>query len=216
MSQPVTPPAGPTGLSPMKPADLRAMARVLTRSFFHDPFYQFVFRNEKQRARKLAWLLRCFLRYGLLYGQVTALEGLRGAAIWLGPDHPIYDFSKLLWLGVYQSIFRLDTTDFIRINSINRRFERWHEQEEPRHYYLMVIGIEPGHQRQGLGSALLRPLLQQADEQKLPCYLETMREDNLAFYRKFGFAVVHDGRAGNGAPFWALRRKALPAGFSPG
>jgi ribosomal protein S18 acetylase RimI-like enzyme len=76
-----------------------------------------------------------------------------------------------------------------------------------RHCYLLFLGVEPGQQQQGIGSLLIKPVLQRADEEGLPCYLETMKEVNLAFYRKHGFRVEDEKQIANGGPhIWALLR----------
>ncbi|MBV8463434.1 MAG: hypothetical protein JO368_09075, partial [Acidimicrobiales bacterium] len=45
----------------------------------------------------------------------------------------------------------------------------------------------------------------------LDCYLETQKEDNLAYYRRFGYDVEHELRpVPNGPPLWTLRRPPRP------
>ncbi len=74
-----------------------------------------------------------------------------------------------------------------------------------RHCYLLFLGVEPGQQQQGIGSLLIKPVLKRADEEGLPCYLETMKEVNLAFYGKHGFRV--GGRKTN-CQWWAAHMGA--------
>ena len=75
--------------------------------------------------------------------------------------------------------------------------------------YLLFLGVEPGQRGQGIGSLLIKPVLKRADEENLPCYLETMKEVNLAFYGKHGFRVADEKQIPNGGPhIWALLRAA--------
>ncbi len=53
----------------------------------------------------------------------------------------------------------------------------------------------PDHQRRGLGSLLVAPAIERADEDGLACYLETSDPRNVAFYQRFGFEVVDDALA---------------------
>ena len=53
-----------------------------------------------------------------------------------------------------------------------------------------MLGVEPSAQGKGLGGRLLEPVLQQADSEGLPAYLETDKERNLAFYARFRFGLV--------------------------
>jgi ribosomal protein S18 acetylase RimI-like enzyme len=64
--------------------------------------------------------------------------------------------------------------------------------EEP-HHYLFVLGVEPARQGQGLGKALLARLAARADEDGLPCYLETDKESNVRLYQRAGYEVIDEG-----------------------
>ena len=55
-----------------------------------------------------------------------------------------------------------------------------------------TIGVDPAHQRRGVGRALLHRLLERADEQRATTFLE-VRTDNepaIAMYRAHGFEIV--------------------------
>jgi predicted N-acetyltransferase YhbS len=45
-------------------------------------------------------------------------------------------------------------------------------------------------QRRGLGSRLVRPILERADRDGVACHLETADPANVPYYRRFGFEVV--------------------------
>ncbi|QRN82864.1 GNAT family N-acetyltransferase [Chloroflexota bacterium] len=59
------------------------------------------------------------------------------------------------------------------------------------HYYLWGLAVEPAKKSLGIGSALMQPLLAQADAQKMPIYLETHDEKNVRYYQKHGFDLLH-------------------------
>ena len=74
-----------------------------------------------------------------------------------------------------------------------------------------VVGVEPDRQRAGIGSALLAPIVERCDRDFVPAYLESSREDNLAFYHRLGFEVT--GRIdlpGGGPPIWPMWRAPRP------
>ena len=66
------------------------------------------------------------------------------------------------------------------------------EAKHPRqpHFYLGTIGTDPDHQGKGLGSAALSPVLERCDDEAIPAYLESSKEENLAFYHRHGFEVT--------------------------
>lgn len=71
-----------------------------------------------------------------------------------------------------------------------------------------MLGVEPVSQGKGIGSRLLEPMLRRLDQDDFPCYLETDRERNLGFYRRFGFQVRREGFVPGGGPaFWTMVRE---------
>ena len=64
--------------------------------------------------------------------------------------------------------------------------------KEPQHWYLGYLGTRCDSQGQGIGSAMLREVLAQADSTATPSYLESSNERNLSLYERHGFAVVHE------------------------
>eukprot|EP01041_Mallomonas_annulata_P030478 gene30478-52615_t len=60
--------------------------------------------------------------------------------------------------------------------------------EEP-HWYLSMIGVDPSHHGQGLGSALLKAGLQRCDADGLPAYLESSNPKNVPLYERFGLGT---------------------------
>jgi ribosomal protein S18 acetylase RimI-like enzyme len=64
-----------------------------------------------------------------------------------------------------------------------------HRPTEP-HWFLATMGTRPDQRRRGLGTAVLRPVLDELDRVLEPACLETSSVANVAFYSRLGFAVV--------------------------
>jgi ribosomal protein S18 acetylase RimI-like enzyme len=58
------------------------------------------------------------------------------------------------------------------------------------HWYLPLIGVDPGVQSRGLGSALLRHVLARCDRERVPAYLESTNPRNSSLYERFGFQAI--------------------------
>jgi GNAT superfamily N-acetyltransferase len=51
-------------------------------------------------------------------------------------------------------------------------------------------GVDPAAQGQGIGSAVLQPVLGWCDTLRLGAYLENTNERNLVFYQRLGFRIL--------------------------
>lgn len=72
-------------------------------------------------------------------------------------------------------------------------FARWcHLDPQEPHIHLGPIGVIPGSQRQGIGTALMNRYIDGLEEERSVGYLETDRLENVQFYKKFGFVVKHE------------------------
>lgn len=199
-----------TRLSPLQSEQL---VQVLTRAFHDDPVFQFLLPDERTREKRLGWLFRSSLRYGLSIGEVYATEAVGGGAIWIGPESREFSFRQLLRTGLLAAPFRLGWGPFRRLLTLTAVLDEAHKQAMPdRHWYLMVLGVDPTRQGQGLGGQLLQSGLRPVDLAQLPCYLETFEEANLPFYETHGFRVVSQRQVPHGPRFWSMRR---PAGARP-
>ncbi|MDL4776904.1 MULTISPECIES: GNAT family N-acetyltransferase [Thermomonosporaceae] len=80
-------------------------------------------------------------------------------------------------------------------------------------WFLATIGVRRGHQGRGLGGAVLRPGLAEADREGRPVYLETASESNVRFYRRYGFEVTAETDVPDGGPHaWCMTRPARAPG----
>jgi ribosomal protein S18 acetylase RimI-like enzyme len=60
------------------------------------------------------------------------------------------------------------------------------------HWHIGPVAIDRHLQGQGIGSALLSAFCQRIDNQRSAAYLETDKEENVTFYKRFGFEVVDE------------------------
>jgi GNAT superfamily N-acetyltransferase len=142
---------------------------------------------------------RCQLRG---HGEVLVDDEGRGAAIWAPPDHwraGISEGVRLAWPSLL--LFRSRLPRSLRALA---QIERDHAREP--HWYLAIIGTDPAHQGQGIGSALIRTVTDRCDEQGLGAYLESSKEENVPFYARHGFAVRREIAPAGGPPMWLMWR----------
>lgn len=64
-----------------------------------------------------------------------------------------------------------------------------HEPREP-HWHIGPIAVHPDEQGHGVGTVLLRTLLDRIDEQGVPAFLQADVDRNAVLYQRFGFEIV--------------------------
>ena len=74
------------------------------------------------------------------------------------------------------------------------------------HLLLWYLAAHPDVQRQGVGRALMQAVLDDAECQELPIYLDTTKRENLDYYGAFGFRPTGEARLPRNARVWFLRR----------
>ena len=75
------------------------------------------------------------------------------------------------------------------------------------HWYLFFLATRPGLQSRGLGSALMRPVLETCDADGVPAYLEATGERSRALYERHGFEVTGEIRLPDGPSLWPMWRE---------
>jgi ribosomal protein S18 acetylase RimI-like enzyme len=79
--------------------------------------------------------------------------------------------------------------------------------DDPPHWYLFILGTEQAAQGRGLGSALLAQMLARVDADRMPAYLESSNERNLAWYGRHGFEVTSELAIPGGPRIWPMWRE---------
>jgi N-acetylglutamate synthase-like GNAT family acetyltransferase len=186
--------------------DIEAMSQMLARSFHDDPIVEWVFRNEDTRPKYAARFFAGRARVLNPQNEIYTVDGIAGAAMWARPgewrDPPLKAARELALLvpGVGRRIVQT-VRGLIQVES---------RHPKPPHWYLAVLGTDPDRQGEGIGTALLQPVLEGCDRHEIPAYLETGKERNIAFYARHGFKVTEELKLPNGPPIWLMWRKPRP------
>lgn len=188
------------------------MIKVLSRAFATDPLYRSILGERSGSERELMAWMKPIVGYGLKFGIVDAVvdasdekSEAAGVAIWLGPDRPHVSTWQMVRCGMGRLIYLWPLLRILRAAWATRDFAKLQARHAPgRHFYLMIVGLDPERQHRGLGSRLLAPVLARSDREGLPCYLETTNESNLGFYRKLGFELQSQHGVGSGEHAFTL------------
>jgi ribosomal protein S18 acetylase RimI-like enzyme len=189
-------------------SDVDGMAEALSLSFHDDPVMQWLFGDRPPRPMR--WSRPFFAHEGrrhLKHPTVYTADGHPGAAYWDPPGH---------WKTSALDIAKLSP---VMLRGIGPRtikalrgltsMEKAHA-EHPDHYYLAVLGTRPDRQGEGIGSALMAPVLATCDADGVGAYLESSKESNVPFYRRHGFEVVGEVTFPKGPTIWPMWRDPQP------
>ena len=194
----------------LAPSQVREVGQVLARAFQDDPHWSWVLPHDSRRAQVLPWFMGVWARHCHKHGEVHTTAGkVEGAALWIPPGKYPPSVVGMILGGMMLVPLKFGRAAVGRLMSGANYMARLHKRDvPPRHWYLQLLGVDPPRQGQGIGGALIQPVLARADAEGLLCYVETERERNLFFYRRHGFEVVVEDDLPNGGPhFWTMKRE---------
>jgi GNAT superfamily N-acetyltransferase len=182
------------------------MAGVLARAFYTDPQFGWVVPDDSKRMKILQRSFRLFLdKVWFAQDECYTTGGVAGVAVWELPGQWKVGLGEQLRL--LPAMLAIYGRFLPRLGRALWVLEAGHPLEA--HYYLPFIGVGPECQGRGLGSALMRPILDRCDREGMPSYLEASTPRNRALYERHGFAVTQEFRLGRGSPpIWRMWRAA--------
>jgi GNAT superfamily N-acetyltransferase len=181
---------------------------VAARAFWHDPLFDFLTDDLLAEYGVLPRVFRAAMtdfRVGGAELYVADVSGRpRSFAGWLGPG----SFPRDRRSQMVRNLRALALLRRLRHRraaaALLQEVERRHPSEA--HWYLGLLATDPTAQGRGIGTALLRPVLDRCDADGVPAYTETQKWENVAWYRRSGFAAVDEIRLPGTPTIWRLWR----------
>jgi GNAT superfamily N-acetyltransferase len=187
----------------------------LVEAFWRYPESVHLLPDESRRRRVLPRYLLSDVRDAARFGTLLAatLHGdVIGAAAWIPPEaYPVSvgrQVRQALELAPALPWGWRAAGEAQRGRTANRAHHRVH----PPHFYLRALGVTPVVQAQGMGTALVRPVLALADDRNVGCFLQTASIENVSWYQQFGFTVAASYRpTPSWPPVWTMWRSPEPS-----
>lgn len=183
-------------------ADLDALEGSLVDAFAEDPMMAWIYPDPETRQQLLPGFMRLILEGGLTHGHVYTIGSNIGGAVWGAPDVNLLDddaVGRLFGLLGEQLGPRAAEVG-AGLVSIGEH----HPHEQP-HFYLLLLGTARSAQSKGVGSALVREVLDRCDRQGFGAYLESSNPRNVPFYERHGFRAVAEVKVSESftaTPMW--------------
>ncbi|MGV9911491.1 GNAT family N-acetyltransferase [Streptomyces tendae] len=184
--------------------DRDLVVRLLDEAFQDDPVSSWVFPGEEYRRRTHHRLMAAFADAVFADGRVDLTEDGAACALWL----PVpADEQTAAEEDVPAQIREAVDPENERVELIARLTDGIHPTGRA-HEYLWMIGVVPGRQGEGLGTALVESVLDRCDSEGLPAYLEASSARGKVLYERLGFEFT--GRAldlPDGPRMWPMWRE---------
>jgi GNAT superfamily N-acetyltransferase len=172
--------------------EVRHLVAIAARAFWDDPLFNFfepdLLRQQRSMPKFFQSVIGDCAAHGVVHAAVADGK-LAGVAAWLPPGVPLplkgrrsRTQARLVLPTVLRSSKRMES---LRMLSELPKHHLHHE-----HWYLAILAADPLVQGKGIGSQLLTPVLERCDDAGMPVYLETQKEANLAYYRRFRFELT--------------------------
>jgi len=169
--------------------DIAVAAEIINVSFNDDPPVVWIVSDPIQRSKVMINYFKAYVKLGVEKGVVllayTPEEGLAGVAIWGPHDAANKEFATELESAIGAEY----------ATKIRQLGDSLHAHCPPvdSYYQLMTMGVLPGAQGYGIGSALLAHRLRELDELGIPTYLEaSTRRAAGGLFERFGFQPIGD------------------------
>lgn len=161
---------------------------ILSRSFDRNPSVNYVVKPGPGREHRIRRLMEYSYDMCNAFGEVLISEDEQGCALILMSDRKRTSIRTLLW-DLKLVISAIGVRRVSKIMNREARIKAFHPTLP--YSYLWFIGVDPDHQVKGIGSSLLKEVIEECKRRRQPIYLETSIDDNLSWYKKFGFKIFH-------------------------
>lgn len=170
-------------------SDKERVVEVLRLAFKNNRSVHFMVGSSEGRDYRLRKLMAYAFEMCYRFGEVWLSEGKDACALVLFPH--LKRFS--LWSMLLDIQLMWCVIGFSGVKKVLNREKLIGAQHPCSPFcYLWFIGVNPWVQGKGIGSAMLKEIVADAEIAGMPVYLETSVVENLSWYQKLGFEVFHD------------------------
>lgn len=191
-------------------ADGADVARIVHRAFFEDPVMRWITPDSAHREEIGPVAFGLYAETYIPLGDTYVTTAGTGATLWAPPGVPVVaEEDAEAFAEKVQAL--LGDEEAERLFELDALFEA-HAPTTPR-YHCQLLATLRDHQGEGIGSALLREVLDRCDREGLPAYLEATTLRSRALYERHGFVFTGTTMAPTAGPtMWAMWRDPASAG----
>jgi hypothetical protein len=170
-------------------ADKEVVVNILCKSFDDNKSVNYIIKQDRKRARRLRRLMEYSFEICYRFGDVILSDNKKGCALLVMPDKRKTTFKSIL-LDAKLALTCIGLSGIKKAMERESRINKVHPDQPI--YYLWFIGVDTKSQSMGIGSGLLKEVINQSIIRNRPIYLETSTIKNLPWYQKFGFTIFEE------------------------
>lgn len=185
--------------------NVHELASVVAEAMATNPINMAVFRLPQERSKLMQSKLFSLLFSMPACNLVVARQNDKvvGVMNYYEPGECQMPFSKMI--RYVPKLVQILGPKLPRVLKWKAAWEK-HDPTNP-HLHLGPLAVLPDHQGKGIGSQLLRQMCSLSENSKLPIYLETDKEENVALYERFEFRIISEDTV-FGVKNWFMWREA--------
>lgn len=190
----------------LKRADVPAAVGVLARGMRDNPVHVAAFGDDPERRRRqLERLFTALFRVIRAQQPLAAWDGGTLVGITGSLASPACSPTNVEQLRMLPTVVRMGPRTAARVNTWVSTWSK-RDPAEP-HWHLGPLSVDAHLQGRGIGSRIMEEWNRRLDEAGLAGYLETDKEQNVAFYERHGFEATGEEEV-LGVPNWYMTRPA--------
>jgi len=162
---------------------------ILAESFNDNQSVNYIVKQDQKRNQRIKRLMAYSFDVCYLYGKVFLTEDKSGCALILFPDKKKNNLKSIL-LDIKLIVSCIGISNIKKAMKLESKIKEL--QPKKLMYYLWFIGVDPDQQNKGIGSSLIKEVIEEAHSQQRPVYLETSTLKNIPWYEKFGFKIYNE------------------------
>jgi GNAT superfamily N-acetyltransferase len=188
--------------------DISLLAATLASAFDGYPWTDWAVPEDDHQSRLEAIFTHDMADMGLAHDEVWMTDDAASVAVWIPPKEQ--QTAEIDWEAHGQRVVPLFGDRLARIEAGDALIMPLRPKRSC--WYLATLGTRPDRQGEGLGRAVLAPVLARCDAEGFPALTETTTLENVRFYERLGFVVLHEVTLPeDGPPLWILWREPQSA-----
>jgi GNAT superfamily N-acetyltransferase len=187
--------------------DRDLVGAIVAAAFFDDPTTVWLYPDPQRRAEVLQPMFALYASAYLRHDETYVTTEGTAVAVWLPPGEELLAPDEAEAFG--QAMQDLAAEGVGRLGQMEETFAEHHPAEPL--WYLQFLATVPAAQGNGLGSVLLRQVLDRADRDGTPAYHEATTPRNRALYERHGYVTTGEFALPDGGPtLWKMWREPQP------